>query len=86
MVSPEDQAVSLVLQPGAEQTPLGDEFAGASGDRREIARLLDVAARFKFERERRGAVCTDMAPVKLRSQVAGALSRGVIGPRSAAAR
>jgi hypothetical protein len=50
---------------------VGDEFAGASGDRREIARLLDVAAR--FERGLRGTACTDMAPVpKLRVQVAGA--------------
>ncbi len=80
MVSPKGQAVSLVLQPGPEQTPLGDEFVGASRDRREIARLLDVAAR--FGRGQWGAACTDMVQMpKLLIQVAGALLCGVIGPR-----
>ena len=46
--------MSLVLQPGPEQTPLGDGFAGAAGDRREIAGLLDVAASFVREPVRVG--------------------------------
>ena len=71
--------MSLVLQPGPEQIPLGDGFAGAS-DRREIAGLLDVAAR--FGRGQWGAACTDMVPVlRLLIQVARAQSCGVIGPR-----